>query len=373
MKRWKIAFPLMIGAVAVVPVGSASAALVAQSETNPVPLRSNVAVIDGVPRTDFEPHPSTQEPGRLMTMADLAAMEDQLSNWGRWGPDDQRGTLNLITREKTKQAAALVRSGIAVSLQHFCGNIHMRKEADSWRQVPCQYIPTGGAVDGMAFGIHDGVNSHMDALCHYWGTRESPSSRVPSDDRVNYNGYPFVLTEDGCRNLGIAAMGTDYVTRGVLYDMPLLGNSAWLDPSTPIYVEDLERFEAFSGVRVGEGDVMIVRTGRWALRNEEGPWNYGSGAAGLHASVLPWLKARGVALLVSDAVNDVQPSGIEGINRPVHQMTQVMLGLPIVDNGWPEEAAKVATQLKRWEFMVSWHNLHIPGGTASPWNAVATF
>ena len=80
-----------------------------------------------------------------------------------------------------------------------------------------------------------------------------------------------------------------------------------------------------------------------------------------------------MALLVGDAVNDVQPSGVEGLNRPVHQLTQVFIGLPLVDNGYLEDVAREAAQRRRWEFMVSWQITQIPGGTAGPFNAIATF
>ena len=80
-----------------------------------------------------------------------------------------------------------------------------------------------------------------------------------------------------------------------------------------------------------------------------------------------------MSLLVGDAVNDVQPSGVEGINRPVHQLTQVNLGLPLVDNGYLRDVARVAARLRRWEFMVSWQITQVPGGTAGPFNAIATF
>ncbi|MEZ5416327.1 MAG: hypothetical protein R2708_03160 [Vicinamibacterales bacterium] len=118
---------------------------------------------------------------------------------------------------------------------------------------------------------------------------------------------------------------------------------------------------------------MIVRTGRWAKRAAEGPWNYGQAGAGLHASVLPWLKARQISLLASDAVNDVQPSGVAGINRPIHQITQVNIGLPLVDNAYTEDAAVEAARLKRWEFLLTLQIYQLQGGTASPFNALATF
>jgi hypothetical protein len=226
-----------------------------------------------------------------------------------------------------------------------------------------------GALDVIQLSIHDGLNSHLDALCHYQG----PIGRKPGEPAVSYNGFPFTLTAAGCKESAADRMGPGYITRGILVDMPLMNKVKWLEPSTPIYAEDLEAWEKFAGIRIGAGDALLIRSGRWAKRAAEGPWAYGQGGAGLHASVLPWLRSRDVSLLASDAVNDVQPSGVQGINRPIHQVTQVNMGLPIVDNAWLEDAAREAERLKRWEFMFTLHIFQIQGGTASPFNALATF
>ena len=323
----------------------------------------------------FKPHPSTQEPGRLVTLAKLKQWEKELSNWGRWGKDDERGLLNLITPEKTKQALT-PREGrkdgdapdqpdqeAGSDTGGFGENVHRMARIDP---------KTGavlGALDIIQLSIHDGLNSHLDALCHYQG----PIGRKPGEPAVSYNGFPFTLTAAGCQRSAADRMGPGYITRAVLVDMPLLKNVKWLEPSTPIYVEDLEAWEKFAGIKIGAGDALLIRGGRWAKREAEGPWPYGQAGAGLHASVLPWLRARDVSLLASDAVNDVQPSGVEGINRPIHQLTQVNMGLPIVDNAYLEDAASEAARLKRWEFMFTLHIFQMQGGTASPFNALATF
>jgi hypothetical protein len=320
---------------------------------------------------EFQPHPSTQLPNNLVTLDTLKTWEQELSNWGRWGPDDQRGTLNLITPAKTREAAALVQTGETVTLQHF---VTLEKALDSQSFGPTEHRmsrldPATGeptfALDEISFSLHDGMLSHIDALCHY-------RSEVDGE-YVIFNGYPQNLTATGCEDLAIDRMGTSYVTRGVLVDIPLMLGVDWLDPSTPIYVSDLEAWEEFAGVKIGSGDALFVRTGRWAKRDAEGPWPYGQGGAGLHASVLPWLKARDVAILIGDAVNDVQPSGVAGIGRPIHQLTQVNLGLPIVDNGYLEAVSETAARLERWEFMTAIQINPVPGGTASPFNALATF
>ncbi len=331
-----------------------------------------LAVAGGrVAAQEFQAHPSTQLPERLVTLEMLAEWERELSNWGRWGPDDQRGALNLITPEKTVQAASLVEIGETVTLQHF---VLKERAMDSQSFGPYEHWmsrvdPDTGeptfALDEIQFSLHDGMLSHIDALCHY---------RTEIDGRyVIFNGYDQNLTANGCEDLAVDRMGSSYVTRGVLVDIPLMRGVDYLEPSTPIYVEDLEAWEEFAGVTIGSGDALLVRTGRWARRDDVGPWAYGQGGAGLHASVLPWLRERDVSILVGDAVNDVQPSGVEGINRPIHQLTQVNLGLPLVDNGYLQAVAEAAQRHQRWEFMVSIQINQIEGGTASPFNAHATF
>jgi hypothetical protein len=333
------------------------------------PVLGPYAGVDGQER--YRVHPATQDPSVRVTVDDLSRWESELSNWGRWGPDDQRGTLNLITPEKTRRAARLVQDGVTVSLAHF---VTEEEAIDSQTFGPTEHWmtaidPATGlprfALDAISFSLHDGQLSHLDALCHY---------RTEQDgEYVIFNGYPQNLDADGCKDLAIDRMGAGYVTRGILVDMPLLKGVDWLEPSTPIFASDLEEWEAYAGLKVEPGDVLLVRTGRWAKREHEGPWAYGQGGAGLHASVLPWLHERGVALLVGDAVNDVQPSGVEGINRPVHQLTQVNIGLPLVDNGYLEDVAREAAQRRRWAFMVSWQIPKVIGGTAAPFAAVATF
>ena len=327
------------------------------------------------PPPSFKPHPSTQTPERLVTIDKLKQWEKELSNWGRWGKDDQRGLLNLITPEKTKSALALVREAKTVTLQinpikktgadtgGFGENVHRMWSIDPKTAQP------RAAIDIIHLSLHDGLSSHLDALCHYQG----PLGRKPGEPAVSYNGFPFTLSAAGCQESAADRMGPGYITRGILVDLPLLKGVKYLEPTTPIYVEDLEAWEKFANLKIGPGDALIVRGGRWAMREAVGPWPYGQGGAGIHASVLPWLRARDISLLASDAVNDVQPSGVQGVNRPVHQLTQVNMGLPIVDNAYTEDAAREAARLKRWEFMLTLHIYQIQGGTASPFNALATF
>jgi kynurenine formamidase len=163
------------------------------------------------------------------------------------------------------------------------------------------------------------------------------------------------------------------VTRGVLMDIARLRGVEYLEPGTAIYPEDLEAWEAATGIRVGPGDAVFVRSGRWARRAAQGPWATGRLAAGLHASVAPWLHQRGVAILGSDYTNDALPSGIEGVSMPIHQLTLVAMGMPLFDNLDLEAVAVAAADRGRWEFLLVAAPLAVPGGTGSPLNPLAIF
>ena len=309
-----------------------------------------------------------------VTIEQVNRWETELSNWGRWGQDDERGALNLITPQKEVQAARLVKAGITVTLAHFAS---LEQAVDNFNFGPTKHEmfrdpQTGqirGALDILSFGIHDGTNSHMDALCHYRLLRDGKP--------LVFNGHPQDLDDKGCKADAIDRMGPGIFTRGILVDLPLLKGVPYLEPGTPIYISDLEAWEKYAGVKISSGDALFVRTGRWARRAAVGPWNAAREAAGLHASVMPWIKQRDVALLGGDGVNDVQPSGIVGSGeaaaRPVHTLAIAVLGVPLVDNAYLEDVAKQAAALKRWEFLTTVQFTRVPGGTATTFNALATF
>src|SRR5260221_1288025 len=251
--------------------------------------------------TPITPHPSTQEPAHRMTFEQVGAMEQSLSNWGRWGQDDERGTLNLVTPEKTKQALGLVKDGIVVSLARFAS---LEKTIDDFNFGPTKHemwygLPgppkpaeTRGALDTISYGLHDGTNPHPDGPCHYTLLRDGKV--------VVYNGHPSA-TEEGCSKNAIDRMGPGFATRAVLVDMPLLKGVEWLDPHAPIHPEDLEAWEKFANVKFGSGDAVLIRTGRWALRAANGPWPQAREAAGLHASGVPRRQQRDIAPLGSES------------------------------------------------------------------------
>jgi len=295
----------------------------------------------------------------LVTRAEYERWQTDLSNWGRWGKDDELGTLNLITPAKRKQAAALVKTGETVSLAHN----PLTEKADDNANPFEHTMLRGNNMDRYAVSYHGYAHSHIDALCH-----------ILYKDQT-YNGYARadVNTETGCKKLGIQNLKNGVVTRGVLVDIPRLRNLPYLEPGTAIYVEDLEAWEKKSGVKIAPGDALLVRTGRWARRAKVGPWSVGQSQAGLHASVAPWIKARGVALLGGDVASDVVPSGVEGIALPIHTLMITGLGVNLLDNQDFEALAEAAARMNRWEFMLTVNPVPVSGGTGFPLNAIAMF
>ena len=308
---------------------------------------------------------------RMETAADVERAMRELSNQGRWGEDDEIGAANFITPEKRRQAASLVREGLSVSLAHDIveeetvdGPTHLRREV-------LRVSETGGSDRLQYTGSYHGyVHSHLDSLdCHVM------------IDGVGHTGATLAAIEEagGCPKGSIHALRNGIVTRGVLFDATLLPGKAtadgWLEPGTPVRKADLEALEEIQGVRVEEGDVILLHTGRWLRRAAVGPWaRDDAGVAGYHADVAYFLKERGVAFIGHDMSTDVAPTGIEGHDRfPLHELALVSLGVGIFDNLDFTEAAEAAQRLGRYEFLFTAAPLRIRMGMGSPINPIATF
>ena len=293
-----------------------------------------------------------------MTKADVDRLRSELSNWGRWGKDDQRGALNLITQEKRKQALALVKEGYPVSLAH---DLLTEKAVDNPNPLVHTMLPASGVfrMDNYSISYHGLAHTHFDALCH-----ANYQGKI-------YNGFPVdEVGPEGCPQDSILVAKTGVMTRGVLMDIAKLKGVEYLEPGTPIYPEDLEAWEKQAGVKVAAGDAVFVRTGRWAMRAQKGPSRT---YAGLHASCARWLHDRGVAILGSDAAQDVSPSQVEGVGLPIHELALVAMGIHLFDNCDLEELGKEAAKRKRWVFLLTVAPMAIPGGTGSPINPIATY
>jgi kynurenine formamidase len=293
-----------------------------------------------------------------LNKSDIDRWMTELSNWGRWGKDDQLGTLNLITPAKRREAAALVKEGYSISMAH---NVLTEKAADNQSPFLHMMLPrTGGfQMDNYNVSFHGMGQTHLDALCH------------ASYQGKTYNGGPVdQITAEGCPNDSVLAIKTGILTRGVIIDIARLKGVNYLEPGTPIYPEDLAAWEKQTGIKVSPGDAVFVRSGRWAMRAAKGP---GVAFAGLHASCAKWLYDRGVAVLGGDADPEVIPSQVEGLGVPIHLMALVAMGLPLFDECDLEDLGREAAKRKRWVFLFTAAPLAVPGGTGSPINPIATY
>ena len=288
----------------------------------------------------------------------------EISNWGRWGKDDELGTLNLITAEKRKAAATLVRDGVSISLA-----LDLNTAADPVNTSPFEHTLTvstfsGHQVAGDRYAVqyHGFAHSHMDGLPHFVHQGKM------------YNGFAVDhLKETGAEHLGIHNAHAGVFTRGVLVDMADFKGVDFLEPGTAIKAEDLEAWEKANGVRITSGDVLLVRTGRWERVRQKGQWDFVARAAGMHASVAKWLKQRDVAVIGCDGVSDVMPSNVEGLANPLHELVLVGLGMPILDNLDLDAVALEAKKRNRATFLFVGSPLRVRGGTGSPMNPLAVF
>jgi len=304
-----------------------------------------------------------------LTSAEVIGLFDKLSNWGRWGKDDQRGALNFITEKKRAAAARLVHKGETVSMALPLATI---PAPDNPTPVTHLMVQTGSDAHEMAlpysgdyFAIapHGMANTHIDALCHvFW-------------QRKMYNGFDASeVGSRGAKKCAIDVTRTGIVSRGVLLDIPRLKKIEWLEPGDRIFPEDLDAAERAQGVRAEEGDVLLIRTGRSTRRKAKGGWDpMRVGMPGLDAACLAWLHERKVALLGSDGVSDVVPAGYDGVALPIHIGTLVAMGIHLIDNADFDAVAAACAGLNLYEFMFALAPLILERGTASPVNPLAIF
>ncbi len=306
----------------------------------------------------------------MTTAADFHAAMEELSNWGRWGPEDELGAANFITPAKRRLAASLVTEGISVSL---AADVAQEESEDGTTILRREVlrVGSGGASDQYQYtgSYHGVVHSHLDALdCH-----------IMYEGR-GYNGVAMEEIEEagGCPRGSIHALRDGVFTSGVLFDATLLPGKGtpegWVMPGAAIRAADLETLEEMQGVRVEPGDVILLYTGRWKRRDTVGPWPTSDGVAGYHADVAYFLKERGVSFIGHDMWNDAFPHEFsDEVRLPLHQLALVSLGVGIFDNLNFEQLVEESRRLGRYEFLFTAAPLRIEMGMGSPLNPIATF
>jgi kynurenine formamidase len=312
----------------------------------------------------------TKTSPRLVSATEFDQLFDRVCNWGRWGPDDEKGTLNYLTPDHVRASAALIKSGRTVSLAlpintvagpdnprpsvHYMVKTHDIRPGHGEPRFAGDYLGTE---------LHGDCRTHLDALCH-----------VAYKGKL-YNGKSLdTVTSRGATSLDITAYAQGIAGRGVLLDIARFRKVKWLEPGEAVSSEEIEAVENSQGVRLGEGDIFLFRTGHHRRRLELGPWNNnfdGEGEAGLHVNAMPLLHVRKVAAFLPDGDGETVPSNVEGVPYPVHALQIAAMGMACADCLQFEDLAKVCEEENRWTFMVVAAPLRLPRGTGSLFNPIA--
>lgn len=300
---------------------------------------------------------------------------DEYRNWGRWGDDDELGTLNHISPEKVVESAGLVRRGKVFSLQlPLDGNgpqtgafgrvnpIHQMVATGTDHAEGTQDWPMGwGVADDTLFLFLQG-GTQWDALAHIF------------HDGLMYNGYDArLVSSTGADKNGIENQKT-VVSRGVLLDIPRARGVEHLEPGDAITGEDLDAACEHHGVEVGTGDMVLIRTGDMARRRELPGWDgFSAGdSPGLSLLSAPWLADREVAAIATDTWGaEVRPNEIEGSFQPLHLVMIVAMGLFVGEIWYLDELAADCAEDGVYEFQLVAPPLVITRAVGSPLNPQA--
>lgn len=304
-----------------------------------------------------------------MNLEEFDRLFHEVSNWGRWGPDDQMGTLNFLTPPIAARAASLIRTGRSVSMARPVNTVasednpnpaihHMLRAYD----IGAENV-VGFALDYLGCGCHGCAHSHFDALCH-----------VSYKGKL-YNNRPVdLVTSQSAKIMDIAQYGQGIVGRGVLLDIPRLRKTKWLEPGEAVSAEELVAAEKAEGVKLGEGDLFVFRVGHYKRRLEVGPWDPETeGRAGLAPAAMKLLHERKIAAFLPDGDGETIPSPVDSIHEPVHALQITSMGLACADSLQLEEVAQECEREQRWEFMTVVSPLRLVGGTGSLVNPIAIF
>jgi kynurenine formamidase len=314
-------------------------------------------------------------PAQIPTEAEVLGYFEKLSNWGRWGPDDELGTPNLITPEKTRRALATVQEGVSVSLAreivwdgaldvpsppvHF-----MLESGEGWASgEKVSSRPNAAAIDYIGMVFHGVAVTHVDSLAHFFWQGKT------------YNGKPahMVSTSLGATVCSVTEARRGFLSRGVLVDVPMIRGIDWVERGEGVMPEDILAAEERCGFKVEEGDILLIRTGQLRRRNVEGPVGRTAGSTACQAACLPFFHERGIAVMGSDTGNDVSPAQYSQVPQPIHQVGITAMGLWILDNANLEDVAEACHERNRWEFMVTMGPLPLHNTTGSPVNPIAVF
>ena len=305
------------------------------------------------------------------TLEEYADYKVRFNNWGRWGDDDQFGTLNHIDQEGIKHAVGLVQDGRTVSCSNPLATSAVVPDERRNGRPADHRMSVGPSASGDYVGVsyHGFVNTHIDALCHIFSGDASEGGRLYNDRD------PSLVTETGALTNSVDNWRDGIMTRGGLYGIPRMRGQDYLETDNPVEGWDLEDWAKSVGVEPRDGDIVLVRSGSdkfWAA-NPEFEFSFPPNTPGNAPSIIEYLYDTNAAMLGWD----LQESGHQHYEYParivIHEVVIPHMGMPLLDNANFERLAEVCAETGRYEFLLTIAPLVVNGGTGSPVNPIATF
>ena len=304
-------------------------------------------------------------------MEHFKVIGDRLSNWKRWGADDQRGTLNFITPEKVVSASRCVRTGKLFELSIPLGADGPQTGLGG-RVNPLHFL-TVMPTDDLRLG--DGLNISDDFISMplQGATQWDSLAHVGYDDRF-YNDVPVdaVTSMRGATRNAIDRALPGIVGRGVLVDVARFRGVPWLDAGDSIGPDELEAALDRQGITLSSGDILAVRTG-WRRKALDDGWSgWMAGNPGLSVACAEWIHTQEIAAVVSDNwCIEVQPAEAGTGMLPLHCILIRDMGMMLGEIFDLEELAADCAGDNVWEFLMSAPPLRVVGGVGSPVSPVA--
>ncbi|WP_405728163.1 cyclase family protein [Streptomyces sp. NBC_01537] len=302
--------------------------------------------------------------------AEFHDIAKRVNNWGRWGGDDEIGTLNLITDDVVRAAAQTVRSGRRIPLA-----LPLQQDGVQTGMIPGRVNPMHTMVmlnyemfgpgtvatsdDAVTMGLQ--AATHWDALTHV-----SHSGRI-------YNGRPAdsITAHGGAAFCGIEKV-TTLLSRGVLLDVARARGTGRLPGDHAVTPEDLDAAEELAGTSVRSGDIVLVRTGQMQICLAGDKHAYAYPSPGLSVRTPEWFHTRDVAAVANDTMTfEIFPPEIEDLWLPVHALDLVEMGMLQGQNWNLEALSEACAEAGRYEFLLDATPEPFVGGTGSPVAPVA--
>jgi kynurenine formamidase len=312
----------------------------------------------------------------MFDMAHLRATAEKLKNWGRWGPDDEMGTLNFIGPDQVKAAAGLVKKGKTISLGLNFDRFGPQSGIWGNRFNPIHTMLATGtdAVAGNQDANGLRYADDMVSLPLQCGTQWDALGHIFYDDKM-WNGYDARLVDsDGAQKNGIEKVKHKMFGRGVLLDVARHFGVDSFEDGTAIMNEDLDATAEAQGVEIKQGDFVIVRTGQMEQRLRDEDWGaYAGGhAPGLAFETAEWIHEKEIAAICTDTWGcEVRPNQTNDAQQPWHWVVIPMIGITMGEIFNLKELADDCDEDKVYEFLFTAPPLPVTKGVGSPINPMA--